>query len=66
MAKRKQDAAVDRRGFLKSMGGVGIAAAAIGTVGTDAAEAAESEAEKKKARYRETDHVKAYYRTNRY
>jgi hypothetical protein len=26
----------------------------------------ESEAEKRAARYRETDHVKAFYRTNRY
>jgi hypothetical protein len=30
------------------------------------AKAAESEADKKKARYRETDHVKKYYQTNRY
>ena len=28
--------------------------------------AAETEEEKRKPRYRESDHVKAYYRTNRY
>jgi hypothetical protein len=66
MAKQKQDGRVDRRGFLKSMGGVGVAAATVASVGSGPAEAAESEADKRKARYRETDHVKAYYRTNRY
>lgn len=30
------------------------------------APARENEAEKRKPRYRETDHVKAFYRTNRY
>jgi anaerobic selenocysteine-containing dehydrogenase len=58
--------AVDRRGFLKSVGGAGVAGAAAAVGASAPAEAAESDAEKKKARYRETDHVKAYYRTNRY
>jgi hypothetical protein len=66
MAKQKQDGRVDRRGFLKSIGGVGVAAATVASVGSVSAEAAENEADKRKARYRETDHVKAYYRTNRY
>lgn len=35
-----------------------------GTAGL--APARENEAEKRKPRYRETDHVKAFYRTNRY
>jgi hypothetical protein len=30
------------------------------------AEAAESDADRKKARYRETDHVKTFYRVNSY
>ena len=59
-------AAVDRRGFMKSIGGASIAGAAVATGAAAPAEAAESDADKKKARYRETDHVKAYYRTNRY
>lgn len=68
---RKVDSAPDlgRRGFLKSVGGAGAAAAAaVGTVvvGAEPAAAAENEAERKKARYKETDHVKAFYRTNRY
>jgi hypothetical protein len=63
-----QKPAVGRRDFLRKAG--------IGTVGTAAALAtpltgparadSESEDEKRKARYRETDHVKAFYRVNRY
>ncbi len=65
-AKTEEKAAVDRRGFLRSIGGAGVAGAAV-VVGAPApAVAAENDADKKKARYQETDHVKAYYRTNRY
>jgi len=59
---------VGRRDFLRKVG--------IGTAGVGATLAApliaparadsETEDEKRKARYRETDHVKAYYRVNRY
>ena len=59
---------VGRRNFLRKVG--------IGTVGAGAtlttplmrpAQAdSESDDEKRKARYRETDHVKKYYRVNRY
>ena len=61
-----QDRAVDRRGFLKSIGGASVAGAAVATGAAAPALAAESDADQKKTRYRETDHVKAYYRTNRY
>ncbi len=65
-SKNDDGKSVDRRGFLQSIGGASVASAAI-AVGTPApAIAAESEDDKKKARYRETDHVKAFYRTNRY
>ncbi|WP_342722686.1 twin-arginine translocation signal domain-containing protein [Bradyrhizobium sp. B097] len=57
-----------RRDFLRKVG--------LGTIGAGATLAApliapaqadsETEVEKRKARYRETDHVKAYYRVNRY
>jgi hypothetical protein len=61
-------AKVERRGFLKALG-LGAGAAASGVV-ADAAmtpvAAQESRGERTKARYKETDHVKAYYRTNRY
>jgi hypothetical protein len=59
-------AAVNRRGFLKSIGGASVAGAAVATGIPAPAEAAENDAEKKKTRYRESEHVKAYYRTNRY
>ncbi len=55
-----------RRDFLRAVGaGAGLAMTAAGPLVTEAA-AAESDAEKKKARYKETDHVKTYYRVNRY
>jgi hypothetical protein len=56
---------VDRRRFFL-MGGSGIAAAAVVPLASGPAEADESQAERVKARYKETDHVKNYYRVNRY
>ena len=56
---------VGRRGFFKAIAGVG-AAAALGAGGVAPAIAQETGDERTKARYQETDHVKAYYRTNRY
>jgi len=53
-----------RRLFL--MGGSAAAAAAVVPLASGEAEADESQAERVKARYRETDHVKNYYRVNRY
>ncbi|SDB13496.1 hypothetical protein [Belnapia rosea] len=59
-----------RRRFFSALGLAAVAAPAAafevdgGTGGLPPAR--ESEAEKRKARYRETDHVRAYYRTNRY
>ncbi|MFN3614467.1 MAG: hypothetical protein ACK4WC_07905 [Rubrimonas sp.] len=56
---------VGRRGFLGALGG--MAAAAAATVGGGRAAAqAEAPDEMRKARYRETDHVKTYYRVNGY
>ena len=54
----------DRRSFFK-LGGSAVATAAIIPL-TGEAEAAESDSEAKKARYKETDHVKNFYRVNRY
>lgn len=56
---------VDRRRFFM-MGGSAVAAAAVVPLASGEAEADESQAERVKARYRETDHVKNYYRVNRY
>jgi hypothetical protein len=65
--KAEGKAKVGRRDFLRILGsGVGVAAAA-GVVATTPAHAdSETNAEKVKARYRETDHVRAFYRVNRY
>jgi hypothetical protein len=65
--KGKSQAAtgVDRR-RLFLMGGSAVAAAAIAPLTAGEAEAEESQAERVKARYKETDHVKNYYRVNRY
>ena len=48
------------------MGGSAVAAAAVVPLAGSEAEADESQAERVKARYKETDHVKNYYRVNRY
>jgi hypothetical protein len=53
-----------RREFLGALG-VGAAAAALSRA-TEATADSESSDEKRKPRYKETDHVKAYYRVNRY
>ena len=68
--KDERQNGLDRRGFLRSLGG-GAGAAALVAAGTTAApapaEAAESDAEKRKARYQpNSPDVQAYYRTNRY
>ena len=58
-------AKLDRRRFFM-MGGSAVAAAAVMPLAGGEAEADESQAERVKARYKETDHVKNYYRVNRY
>ncbi len=68
---RKHDTAPRRR-FLGLAGAAAAASAATAAsaVTLDGSRAglpaqAETEAEKRKPRYRETDHVRAFYRTNR-
>lgn len=61
----KKAAGVDRRRFFM-MGGSAVAAAAVVPLAGSEAVADESQAERVKARYKETDHVKNYYRVNRY
>jgi hypothetical protein len=62
--KPQAAAGVDRRRFFM-MGGSAVAAAAVVPLGGEAV-ADESQAERVKARYKESDHVKNYYRVNRY
>ena len=61
----KKTTGVDRRRFFM-MGGSAVAAAATVPLAGGEAVADESQAERVKARYKETDHVKNYYRVNRY
>ena len=56
---------MDRRRFFL-MGGSAVAAAAVVPLSGGEAAADESQAERVKARYKESDHVKNYYRVNRY
>ena len=56
---------VDRRSLFL-MGGSAVAAAAVTPLAGSEAAAEESQAERVKPRYRETEHVKNYYRVNRY
>lgn len=69
MTKLPDDKTLARRSFLKGFGGAStlaaVAVAAPLAIATEA-NAQESRQDKRKARYRETDHVKAFYRTNRY
>jgi hypothetical protein len=58
---------IERRDFLRVMGaGTAGAAAALPLLAAGSAQAKESPEERAKPRYRETDHVKKYYATNRF
>ncbi|MFC7475463.1 hypothetical protein ACFQS7_13915 [Dankookia sp. GCM10030260] len=64
----------ERRGLLRALGlGTAAAAATLGGAEAQRADAVpvkdarkENEAQRLAARYRESDHVKAFYRTNAY
>ena len=65
----KQDKkAMDRRNFLRSFGGVSTAAVAAvaAPIASTEAQAYDPGQDETKGRYRESDHVKAFYRTNGY
>jgi hypothetical protein len=70
MAMSKDDrTATGRRDFLRKagLGALGVGAAAATPLVVTPAEAdSESQDEKRKARYTESDHVKTFYRVNRY
>jgi hypothetical protein len=61
----KPKTAVGRREFLRVLG-AGATAAAATPLATQAKADTESNDDKRKTRYKETDHVKAFYRVNRY
>jgi hypothetical protein len=65
---KETDKAMDRRNFLRKIGGAStIAAAAVASpLAATGANAYDPGPDENKARYRETDHVKAFYKTNGY
>ena len=63
--RKAQAGVVDRR-RLFMMGGSAVAAVTVVPLAGGEALADESQAERVKARYKETDHVKNFYRVNRY
>ena len=65
--KKQPKRTLGRREFLRSLGaGATVAVAAAGPLAGEAHADTESNDEKRKSRYRETEHVKTFYRVNRY
>jgi hypothetical protein len=66
--KDENKTTVGRRDFLRKvgMGAVGAGAAVAAPLTGPAHADTENNDEKRKARYQETDHVKTFYRVNRY
>ena len=63
----KNKAKFGRRDFLRALGaGAGVAVTSAAPLASEAFADTENNDAKRKARYKETDHVKAYYRVNRY
>jgi hypothetical protein len=65
--KSERKRTLGRREFLRTLGaGAGVAVAATGPLAGDARADNESNSDKRKSRYKETEHVKTFYRVNRY
>jgi len=63
----RNDPRGDRRGFLRALGaGAAVAITASGPLSERVSADTENNDERRKARYRETEHVKTFYRVNRY
>lgn len=66
MSQESHDpASVKRRDFLKAAGFVAAVAVAAPALDAVAQQAKENRADRRKARYQETDHVKQFYALNR-
>ncbi len=65
---RDNDKTMDRRRFFRTVGGAStvVAAAVASPMGATEAQAYDPGSEETRGRYRESDHVKAFYRTNGY
>jgi hypothetical protein len=67
MKQQTDKPTLGRRAFLRTMGtGAGVAAVTAAPLASPAHADTENDSEKRKARYRESDHVKTYYKVNRY
>ena len=64
--ERQDNTKVNRRTVLRALGAGAGAATAPGALSASASADSETNDEKRKSRYKETDHVKAFYRVNRY
>ena len=65
--KPNETTTVARREFLRTLGlGAGVAVTAAAPLATQTRADTESNDEKRKSRYRETDHIKTFYRVNGY
>jgi hypothetical protein len=64
---QERQAELGRRDFLRTLGaGATAAVASAGPLAGEALADTETDDEKRKPRFRETEHVKTYYRVNRY
>jgi len=63
--KTESKTTLGRRQFLRALS-VGAAVTATAPLATEAMADTETSDEKRKARYKETEHVKAFYRVNHY
>ena len=61
----QREVTLGRRRFLQALS-VGAAVTAAAPLATEAMADTETNDEKRKSRYKETEHVKSYYRVNRY
>jgi hypothetical protein len=65
--KKERKEMLGRRDFLRTLGaGASVAVAGAEPLASDARADTESNDEKRKSRYKETEHVKTFYRVNRY
>ena len=65
MAKERESK-LGRRAFLRTLGVGATAVAGTAPLAGEARADTETNDEKRKARYKETEHVKTFYRVNRY
>ncbi|MGP1396572.1 MAG: hypothetical protein ACTS3R_13755 [Inquilinaceae bacterium] len=66
MAQKNDKGGIGRRGFFGAAAVATVATTGVLTSGARPVLAQESVEERVKVRYQETDHVKAFYETNRY